>query len=105
MGIGELARRLSERVPLSVGASRRAVVAIIDLLYESVSGGEEVRLKGLGRFTDKRVSVKRLKHPGTGEELIIPEHRKPVFRFTDEVSYEVRRRTETKAEDRKEETE
>ena len=96
IGLEELSRRLTGRVPLSRSMARRVLTAIIELLYESVRDGEQVRLKGLGRFTNKRVSVKRLKHPRTGKEIVVPEHRKPVFRFIDEVDYEVRRRTERK---------
>ena len=93
VGLVELSRRLSDRVPLSVGASRRTLVAFCEIVREAVLAGEEVKLKGVGRLGRVRVPEKRLIHPGTGEPLIVPEHEKPRCYFTDEVVSEIRRRT------------
>lgn len=76
----DLIIKLSARTNWSKTASAQAVQEFLDLLGESLAGGKEVRLTGFGSFRLAERRERTVRHPLTGENLVVPEHKTVRFR-------------------------
>jgi DNA-binding protein HU-beta len=65
----ELIDRVALAAELPKPAAARAVDATLELIQESLSRGEEVRLSGFGRFHLARYTGRRGVNPRTGEPI------------------------------------
>ena len=70
------------RKPVTKKVIGYALEAIQNQIMDTVVEGDDVKLVGFGTFT----SVERAEHQGrnlmTGEEMMIPAHRIPKFKFS-----------------------
>lgn len=53
---------------------------ILDTICEAVADGYEVNLSGFGSFSSIETKQRRARNVQTGEEMIIPAHRKLKFK-------------------------
>jgi len=60
--------------------SERAVEKMIDCIVESLKGGDEVSIAGLGIFSTKMRPARQGRNPRTGETIQIQAMRVPKFR-------------------------
>jgi len=85
IGTKEIVRRMMARMQIGSGAARRTFLLILGIIREAVLAGDEVQLRGLGRFTTKQVGEKHLRHSRTRELYHVPAHRKAIFRLTEQM--------------------
>lgn len=68
------------------GMSKKDAQNSIDLVIETImtelSEGNSVNLAGFGNFSVTNVEKRKGRNPLTGEEITIPAHKKPVFKFS-----------------------
>jgi nucleoid DNA-binding protein len=73
-----------EKIHEVVGGTRadaeRAVETLIDSISNSLKGGKEVSIAGLGIFSSKTRNARTGRNPRTGESIDIPAMRVPKFR-------------------------
>jgi len=63
---------------------QKDALAIIDCLtrtiQEALAKGDEVIIRGLGKFETKERSARKIRNVVTGKEIEIPAHRVPFFK-------------------------
>lgn len=74
----ELAKAVAERVGKNAKPAD-VVDAVFDVIAEKVFEGEEVAIRGFGKFYLKERAERKGRNPRTGEEIIIPKHYKMAF--------------------------
>ena len=66
------------------GLTKVETSAVVDGLFATISyalkKGESVDIRGFGRFVAVQRKERKGRNPRTGEEVIIPERKMPVFR-------------------------
>ncbi|ADU96012.1 histone family protein DNA-binding protein [Thermovibrio ammonificans HB-1] len=81
----ELVNELRQRVSRKLGKQVRkelietTVEELLDLIVFKVFGGEEVKIRGFGKFYLKEASPRRARNPKTGEVVNVPPRK--VFAF------------------------
>lgn len=76
----DIVKRLAEECGVDRNTAVLTVDKVLDSIKESVSGGEEVFLRGFGTFGVKTRAQKKARNIAAGTTVIIPEHDEPVFR-------------------------
>ena len=56
-----------------------AVNAVTDAIVEALKNGEKVQLMGFGNFEVKTREARECRNPRTGETVMAPEAKRPVF--------------------------
>lgn len=80
MNKADLINKVHEVLGSTRADAERAVEAMIDGIVDSLKGGEEVSLAGLGIFATKMRNARTGRNPRTGENIEIPAMRVPKFR-------------------------
>jgi len=80
MNKADLADRVHEVVGGTKADAERAVEAIVSAITNSLKGGKEVSIAGLGIFEAKTRAARTGRNPRTGESIQIPAMRVPKFR-------------------------
>lgn len=75
----EFADRMAEIGGITKKDAKRGLELFIETLMDYMSENEKVMIKGFGRFEMKTYKEKICKSPITGENCMIPEHRKMRF--------------------------
>ena len=75
---------LVEAVHAKIGGTKvqaeQAVDTIIEAITNTLKGGDEVSISGLGIFSVKTRAERQARNPRTGESLTVPSMRVPKFR-------------------------
>jgi DNA-binding protein HU-beta len=79
VGKDELIRDVAERSGLSGADAKRAVDATLKAIEEQMSGGNEVRLTGFGKFSVSHREARTGRNPQTGETMQIAAKKVPRF--------------------------
>ena len=82
MNKSELINYISEIHDVPKYRTELIIKDILTTIIKELSEGKEVKLNGFGSFKVKTRKQRKGRNPQTGEELIIPEHRVPVFKFS-----------------------
>ena len=77
----DIVDRISEQYALPKTMADGIVCSIVDIVCGSLEKGEDVILRGFGRFTVRTARQKTGHDFKTGQVHIIGERRVPVFRF------------------------
>ncbi len=80
MNKNDVVNQLSERTGLSKADSQKAVDGIFQLVTDSLTSGEEVRISGFGVFVVSHRAGGKGRNPQTGEEITIKPSRAARFR-------------------------
>ena len=75
----EFTDRMAEKGGITKKAARQGLELFIETLIDYMSEGEKVMIKGFGRFEMKTYKERMGKVPISGEDCIVPEHRKMKF--------------------------
>lgn len=79
----DLARKLSEKeVVKNIPEGKTLIKGLTEVIKDSLIDGDEVVLTGIGTFSVAEVAERKGRNPKTGEELVIPKHKAPKFKFT-----------------------
>ena len=80
MNKAELISSVAEKSGLSKKDSELAVNAVFECISESMKAGDKVSLVGFGIFDVKERAERMCKNPRTGESVLSPAVRVPVFK-------------------------
>ncbi len=75
----EFTDRMAEIGGITKKDAKRGLELFIETLMDYMSENEKVMIKGFGRFEMKTYKEKICKSPITGENCMIPEHKKMRF--------------------------
>ena len=85
----EIVTEISRATGLEKAAVLATVESFMDVVKESMAGGENVYLRGFGSFIIKTRKEKTARNISKNTTIIIPEHKVPTFKpsrvFLDEV--------------------
>lgn len=80
MNKNELVSAVAEKGELSKQQAVSAVDAVFDVITESLSNGDDIRLVGFGTFSVSNRAASKGRNPSTGAEVDIPARK--VAKFT-----------------------
>ena len=80
MNKAEMIAAVAEKSGLTKKDSEKAVAATIDVITESLQGGDKVQLVGFGVFEVKQRAARMGRNPKTKEQIEIPASSVPVFK-------------------------
>ena len=67
------------RTELTKKEASNCVNEVLELMKETLEGGEEIKVSGFGKFEVRRKGERLGRNPRTGDEILIPERK--VLRF------------------------
>ncbi len=75
---------LAVYIARKTGLFQKDALAIIDCftktIQEALAKGDEVIIRGLGKFETKQRSARKIRNVVTGKEIEIPAHKVPFFK-------------------------
>lgn len=80
MNKNDLIASVSERSDLSKADATRVVDSVFDIIQETLTAGDEVRLVGFGTFSVTKRAASEGRNPRTGEPMKIPASLQPKFK-------------------------
>lgn len=80
MNKAALVEKVHERIGVTKADAERAIDTVIDSITETLKGGDEVSIAGLGIFSAKMRAARTARNPRTGEPIQVPAMRVPKFR-------------------------
>ncbi|HOK56344.1 MAG TPA: HU family DNA-binding protein [bacterium] len=79
-------KEIVEKISESTGLNKTIVKSVIDeflnIMKNCLENTERIELRNFGVFYFKKVKEKKARNPKTGEEVIIPERTKIVFKVS-----------------------
>jgi len=72
VGDQDLAREAAKEAGVTQEQARRVIDAVKESIFAHLNQGEEVRLKGMGKFYRKHQKAHQAKNPRTGEKINVP---------------------------------
>ena len=76
----DIIRNVHERMGISKSDSARFVESVFDIIKETLTGGEDVKISGFGKLNIKEKAARRGRNPQTGEEIKISARRVLTFK-------------------------
>ncbi len=76
----DLVKAVSEKANCPKKDAEMATNTVIDCITDAVAQGEKVQIVGFGTFEVRERGEKKCKNPRTGEEMITPAKKAPVFK-------------------------
>lgn len=73
---------ISQGTGLTKLETRAVIDGFIATVGYALAKGESVEIRGLGRFQVKERAARKGRNPQTGEEILIPSKRVPVFKIS-----------------------
>ena len=70
---------MAEKTSMSKKDTGLALDAFIETIQDTLADGDDVKLVGFGTFKVKETAERNARNPKTGEEIVVPAGRKPVF--------------------------
>ena len=76
----DLVKAVSEKANCPKKDAEMAINTVIDCITDAVAQGEKVQIVGFGTFEVRERGEKKCKNHRTGEEMITPAKKAPVFK-------------------------
>lgn len=77
-----------DRVALGTGLTKLETEAIIEGFFKTVIDalreGKGIEIRGFGTYKVKKKRARQARNPKTGEQVFVPEHYVPTFKFSRE---------------------
>ena len=77
-----------EIVAVGNGLSKLENVAIIEGFFktviETLKDGHGIKIRGFGSYKEKKKNARQASKPKTGDQVFVPEHYVPTFKFSKE---------------------
>lgn len=80
MNKADIINKVHEELGVTKADAERAVETMLSSIVESLVGGQEVSIAGLGIFSAKMRNKRTARNPRTGETIEVPAMRVPKFR-------------------------
>lgn len=78
----ELVDMIAEKSGLTKKNSEIALNAFVASVEEALTNGESVKLSGFGSFEVRETAERNSRNPKTGEAIVVPAGKKPVFKMS-----------------------
>lgn len=78
----ELAGKIAQSTGLTKDQAESAINAFVEVVTETLKEGQKVSLKGFGNFEVNEKKERMGRNPRTGEEVVIPARKAPVFKVS-----------------------
>lgn len=83
LNINAIAKQLRDNdIGTSILENEKIIKGAIEKIKDALVDGDEVSLYGLGTFSVRDVEERTGRNPQTGEEITIPAHKSPKFKFS-----------------------
>jgi DNA-binding protein HU-beta len=79
MNKGELVSAVAKKTGLTKKETELVLTTILETIIDVISSGEKITLVGFGSFETRDRREKEGRNPNTGEKVVIPASRVPVF--------------------------
>lgn len=76
----DIVERLKSKTGLTLQKSNEVLNAFLETITFAISHGEDVIIKGFGRFERRKCNARNFRNPSTGEIVPKGEHYKPWFK-------------------------
>lgn len=77
-----------DRVAAGTGLTKLETEAIIEGFFktviESLKDGRGIEIRGFGSYRIKKKNARQARNPKTGQQVFVPEHYVPTFKFSKE---------------------
>ena len=77
-----------DKVATGTGLTKLETEAIIEGFFktviESLKDGKGIEIRGFGSYKVKKKNARQARNPKTGEQVFVPEHYVPTFKFSKE---------------------
>ncbi len=77
-----------DKVAAGTGLTKLETEAIIEGFFktviESLRDGKGIEIRGFGSYKVKKKNARQARNPKTGEQVFVPEHYVPTFKFSKE---------------------
>jgi DNA-binding protein HU-beta len=77
-----------DRVAAGTGLTKLETEAIIEGFFktviESLKDGKGIEIRGFGSYRIKKKNSRQARNPKTGQQVFVPEHYVPTFKFSKE---------------------
>lgn len=77
-----------DKVAAGTGLTKLETEAIIEGFFktviESLKNGKGIEIRGFGSYKVKKKNARQARNPKTGEQVFVPEHYVPTFKFSRE---------------------
>lgn len=77
-----------DKVAAGTGLTKLETEAIIEGFFktviESLKDGKGIEIRGFGSYKVKKKNARQARNPKTGEQVFVPEHYVPTFKFSKE---------------------
>jgi len=80
MNKNEFISMLAEREGIEKKAAEKCAAAVIGAITDALVAGEKIQFVGFGAFEVRDRAAKKVRNPQTGEELMSPATKVPVFK-------------------------
>lgn len=75
-----------DRVALGTGLTKLETEAIVEGFFktviEALREGKGIEIRGFGTYKVKKKRARQARNPKTGEQVFVPEHFVPTFKFS-----------------------
>lgn len=76
----ELVDAVAGKAGLKKVDAQAAVDALVEIVTDALAKGDEVRVTGFGSFDITNTKAREARNPRTGEKVMVPAKRRPVFK-------------------------
>lgn len=76
---------VSKKYPINKKELEVMLEVIFDTIISKLKDGEKIKFNNFGVFELKQAKERKARNPQTGEEIVVPSHVKPVFKFSKKV--------------------
>ena len=77
-----------DKVASGTGLTKLETEAIIEGFFktviESLKEGKGIEIRGFGSYKVKKKNARQARNPKTGEQVFVPEHYVPTFKFSND---------------------
>ncbi len=80
MNKSELIEIVTEKTEITKKVAERVVNAVFESITDSLAGGDKVQVIGFGTFEVRQREAREGRNPATGETIMIPALKVPVFK-------------------------
>ncbi|PIW70332.1 MAG: integration host factor subunit beta [Ignavibacteriales bacterium CG12_big_fil_rev_8_21_14_0_65_30_8] len=75
-----------DKIASGTGVTKLETEAIIEGFFstviESLKSGNGIEIRGFGTYKVKKKNARQARNPKTGEQVFVPEHYVPTFKFS-----------------------
>lgn len=76
----DLVKAITEKANCPKKDAEKALNTVMDCITDAIMSGDKVQIVGFGTFEVRERGEKKCKNPRTGEEMITPAKKAPVFK-------------------------